>query len=138
MVALEDDTWWDLPGDWMLSIDAASFRGTDLCITIARLAPERRVLTILADDHLPRWTRGSPGSRRRCGPASAGLHRHDGRVRESPAARVSARGRPDGPLSPHSGRDGPGGRGALSREHLTKITIQRWPLIKGVENLRPR
>ncbi len=38
---LDDDTWGAHPGDRVLSIDEASFRGTDLCMTIALLALER-------------------------------------------------------------------------------------------------
>ncbi len=48
-------------------------------------------------------------------PHPRGLPRHEGRVRERPAARVSAGGRPGGPLSHHSGRDAPGGGGAPLR-----------------------
>jgi transposase len=51
-VPLDDDTWWAQPGNLVLSIDEASFRGTDWCITMALLAPERRLLTILADDRI--------------------------------------------------------------------------------------
>jgi len=54
-VPLDDDTWWVPPGDLVLSIDAASFRGTDWCITIALLAPERRLLTIWANDRIATW-----------------------------------------------------------------------------------
>jgi len=54
-VPLDDDTWWAPPGDRVLSIDAASFRGTDLCVTIALLAPERRRRTIWANDRIATW-----------------------------------------------------------------------------------
>ena len=52
VVPLEDDAWWDLPGDFVLSLDEHSFRGNDLCMTLALQAPERRLLTILADDRI--------------------------------------------------------------------------------------
>ena len=39
--ALEGHRWWDLPGDVVLSIDEAAFRGTDLCIAMAWLTGPR-------------------------------------------------------------------------------------------------
>jgi transposase len=49
---MEDATWWDEPGDLVLSIDEHSFRGQDLLITVALQAPDRRLLAILGDDRL--------------------------------------------------------------------------------------
>jgi hypothetical protein len=59
VVPLDDDTWWDLPGEFVLRWDEHSFRGNDLCITVALQAPERRVLPMLADDRIrPVWMPG--------------------------------------------------------------------------------
>ncbi|MCY0878971.1 MAG: transposase [Firmicutes bacterium] len=52
VVPTADSTWWDHPGDLVLSLDEHSFRGQDLLITVALHAPDRRLLAILPDDRL--------------------------------------------------------------------------------------
>ncbi|NMP23892.1 ISL3 family transposase [Sulfobacillus harzensis] len=55
VVPLETPRWWDVPGDLVLSVDEHSFRGTDLCITLAMQAPVRRLITVLTDDRIRTW-----------------------------------------------------------------------------------
>ena len=139
VVALEDDTWWDLPGDLVLSLDEAAFRGTDRCIPIALRAPERRVLTIRADDRLATrdaWFARIP---------AAGRARIRGGGIDMKVAYAKALRR----ACPHVAvlvdpfpliQDGTARVDAARRleQTLTQHPIRRWPLIKGVEHLRPR
>ena len=139
VVALEDDTWWDLPGDLVLSIEEASFRGTDLCITIALRAPARRMLTILADDRiatLDAWLARIPTSVRariRGGCIDMKVAYANALRRACP--RVGVLVDPFHIIQDATARVNEARR---LEQNLTKKTIRRWPLIKGVENLRPR
>ncbi|MCY0877552.1 MAG: hypothetical protein OWU84_01200 [Firmicutes bacterium] len=42
VVPTADPTWWDPPGDLVLSLDEHSFGGQDWRVTVARRAPDRR------------------------------------------------------------------------------------------------
>lgn len=138
-VPLDDDTWWAYPGDLVLSIDEASFRGTDLCITIALLAPERRVLTILANDRIATrdaWFARLPAdvrtrSRGVCIDMNAAYRKAIQRA--CPHAH--------GVLDPfHLVQDGTHRLDEVRRleQTATGTPIRRRPLLKGVEHLRPR
>ena len=138
-VPLDDDTWWAYPGDFVLSVDEASFRGSDLCITMALLAPERRVLTILADDRiatLDAWFARIPADVRArirgvCIDMKAAYRKAI--QRGCPHAQVV--------LDPfHLVQDGTRRLDEVRRlePEATGTPIRRWPLIKGVEHLRPR
>ena len=51
-VPLADRSWFQTPGDLVLSVDEHSFRGTDLMITIALRAPQKQLVAILPDDRM--------------------------------------------------------------------------------------
>ena len=135
---LDDDTWGAHPGDLVLSIDEASFRGTDLCITIALLAPERRVLTILADDRiatLDAWfARIPPDGRARIrgGCIDMKVAYRKAIQRACPRAQVL--------VDPfHIVKEGTHRLDEARRDEqdVAGTSIRRWPLIKGVEHRRP-
>jgi len=136
---LDDDTWWAYPGDLVLSIDAAAFRGTDLCITSALRAPARRVLTILANDRIATrdaWFARLPADVRArirgvCLDMTAAYRKAIQRA--CPHAQVV--------LDPfHLVQDGTHRLDAVRRleQTVTGTPIRRWPLLKGVEHLRLR
>ncbi len=135
---LDDDTWGAHPGDRVLSIDEASFRGTDRCLTIALLAPERRVLTIWADDRIATWdawfARIPPDGRARI--------RGGGIDMKGAYRQAIQRACPRAPVlvDPfHIVKEGTHRREEARRDEqdVAGASIRRWPLIKGVEHRRP-
>ena len=135
---LDDDTWWAHPGDLVLSIDEASFRGTDLCLPIALLAPERRVLTIWADDRiatLAAWfARIPPDGRARIRGGGIDMKAAYRKAIQRACSHAQVLVDPF-----HIVKDGTPRRDAARRDEqtVTHTSIRRWPRIKGVEHLRP-
>ena len=139
VVALEDDPGWDLPGDLVLSIDEAAFRGTARCIPSALRAPARRVLPIRADDRLaPRdawWARipTSVRARLRGGCLDMKVAYANALRRACPRGAVL--------VDPFHIIPDATARGEEARrleQTLTQQTIRRGPRIQGVEHRRPR
>ncbi len=135
---LDDDTWGAHPGDRVLSFDDASFRGTDRCLPIALLAPERRVLTIWADDRIATrdawFARLPPDGRARIrgGGIDMKVAYRQAIQRACSHAQVL--------VDPfHSVKEGTPRRDAARRDEqdVAGTSMRRWPLIKGVEHRRP-
>ncbi|MBX5466900.1 MAG: ISL3 family transposase [Firmicutes bacterium] len=139
VVPRADTTWWDQPGDLVLSLDEHSFRGQDLLITVALHAPERRLLAILPDDRLrslETWLAAIPEAvRTRIRAVTVDLKRADARVvrRWCPAAQVLA-----DPF--HLLQDANRRLDEIRRLEQAEVrtAIPRWPLVKGHEHLTPR
>ncbi|MCL6561490.1 MAG: ISL3 family transposase [Firmicutes bacterium] len=136
VVPAEDATWWDQPGDFVLSIDEHSFRGQDLLITVALQAPERRLLAILGDDRLrslDAWFAQIPADvRARIRAVTVDLKRAYARVvqRWCPHAQVLA-----DPF--HLVQDANRRLEEIRRlePEESRTPIPRWPVVKGQERL---
>ncbi len=135
-VPLEDRSWWQIPGDLVLSVDEHSFRGTDLMITIALRSPLKRLLTILPDDRmasLTSWLKELPEEVR-------------GRIRvvttdlKESYRKVFAKHCPTAVVVPdpfHLVREMTRILDDVRRLEQAEIRrpIPRWPLVKGAEKL---
>ena len=125
-------------GTWCSRLMRRRF-AAPICASPSRCWRLSRVLTILSDDPIATWdawVRPDPGGG--AGPHPRGRPRQKGGVRERAAARLSSRDRLGGPLSHHSGRDGPAGRDAPSRTKPHQEDDSAPPLIQGVDHRRPR
>jgi len=135
VAALEDDIWWDLPGDLGRSMDDAAFRGSDLCSTIALRTPARRMLPIPAGDRIATrdaWLARIPTSVRariRRGGIARKVAYANARGRACP--RVAVLGDPFPLLQDATVQ---GDEACRFVHHLTKQTMRRGPLIQGVEH----
>jgi transposase len=138
VVPTVDTTWWDQPGDLVLSLDEHRFRGPDLLITIALHAPDRRLLALLPDDRLASleaWFAALPEAvRARIRAVTVDLKRAYARVvrRWCPNAQVLA-----DPF--HLIQDANRRLDEIRRldQAESRTAIPRWPLVKGHEHLTP-
>ena len=138
-VPRDDDTWGAHPGDLVLSIDEASFRGPDLCITMALWAPARRLLTILADARLATldgWFARIPADVR-ARIRGIGIDMTSAYRKAIPRACPHAQVVRD-PV--HLLQDGTRRLDEVRRlaPEATGRPLRRGPLLKGVEQRRPR
>ncbi|MCL6563187.1 MAG: transposase [Firmicutes bacterium] len=140
VVPAEDATWWDQPGDFVLSIDEHRVRGQDLLIAVALQAPDRRLLAILGDDRLrslDAWFAQIPADvRARIRAVTVDLKRAYARVvqRWCPHAQVLAA---PFPRVQDANRRLDAIRRLEQAESRTS-SIPRWPLVKGRVRLTAR
>ncbi|MCY0900209.1 MAG: ISL3 family transposase [Firmicutes bacterium] len=138
-VPTADPTWWDQPGDLVLSLDEHRFRGQDLLITVALPAPDRRLLALLPDDRLRSLEAGfaaiPEAVRTRIRAVTVDLTRAYARVvrRWCPNAQVLA-----DPF--HLIQDANRRLDEIRRleQAASRTAIPRWPRVKGSEHLTPQ